>query len=205
MKKENLIAYAMSFVSFLLDNSIFENINSVILFGSVARGNFDEESDIDLFIDTKKDIEKDVFKMLSLFQQSEIQKKWTLKGLKNELSLKVGELNKWKLKRDILTDGVVLYGKFKEVPENINYYLLINLSFKKFSRAKKVKLWRKLYGYNQKVGKKTYKTKGLTEKLEAKRLENCMIISVKNKKEFLDFLNKERINYTINEVWSDNL
>ncbi len=120
MNRNNLIAYAADFVSFLLDSDIFKRINRIILFGSVARGNFDEESDIDLFIDTKEGIEKEVRSILHLFQDSEIQKKWNLKGLENDLSLKIGDLNKWKLKRDITSDGIILYGKLKTLQKILN-------------------------------------------------------------------------------------
>lgn len=205
MKKENLISYAVNFISFLLEDKIAKEIDRIILFGSIARGDFDEESDIDLFIDTKSNIESDVAKILSLYLQSENQKKWVIKGLKNDLSVKVGELDKWKLKRDILTDGILLYGKFKDLPKNVEYYLLLTPSFGKFKKSQQVKLWRKLYGYKQKVGKRTYKSIGLLEKLDGKRIESGLIIPVKNKKELLDFLNKEKINYTVSELWSDSL
>ena len=204
MKRENLISYAANFVSFLLDQ-FQTDIDKIVLFGSVARGDFDDESDIDLFVDTKKEIQKDVLKTLSFFRMSETQKKWELKGLKNELSIKVGDLNKWKLKRDILTDGIILYGKFKELPDTVEYYLLIKPSFKKFSRSKKVSLWRSLYGYSQKTNSKTYKTKGIVNEVDGKRIESGIIIKMTNKKQVLDFLNKEKISYTVNEIWSDNL
>lgn len=205
MKKENLISYAMSFVSFLLDEPISKKIDKIILFGSVARENFDEESDIDLFIDTKANIEKEILKISSLFKESETHKKWVLKGLKNEISLKVGNLNKWQLKRDILTDSIILYGKFKEIPEKMEYYLLLTLSFKNFKKSHQVKLWRRLYGYKQKVGNKVYETIGLVKKLDGKRIESGIILPIKNKKELLDFLNKEKINYNLSEIWSDVL
>lgn len=205
MKKENLVAYAAHFVSFLLDDDVAKNIDKIVLFGSVARGVFDEESDIDIFVDSKKNIEKEVNLAVSIFLHSEAQKKWELKGLKNSLSVKTGELNKWKLKRDILTDGILLYGKYKELPESTEYYLLINPSFKSFKKLEKVKLWRKLHGYKQKVGKKVYKTNGIVEKLGGKRIETGIIVSIKNKKELLDFLNEEKVPYIVNEIWSDTL
>ncbi len=204
MKKENLIAYAMNFASFLLDDPVSTQINSIILFGSVARGNFDKESDIDIFIDTTKDIEKEAKKILSLFLASEVNNKWILKGLKNDISIKVGELKKWKLQRDIISDGIILYDKIKSVPEKADYYLLIRPTFKKFKFSKKVKLWRKLYGYKQKVGQKIYTTKGLVEKFSATRIENGILIPMKNKQEILDFFNIEKVEYTVNELWSDN-
>ncbi len=205
MRKENLIAYATSFISFLLDEPISNKIEKIILFGSIARGNFDKESDIDLFIDTKGDIEKEIFKVLNLFKESETHKKWLLKGLENEISLKIGNLNKWQLKRDILTDGIMLYGKFKELPENLEYYLLLSLSFKNFKKVHQVKLWRKLYGYRQKVGNKVYETVGLIKELNGSRIESSIIIPIKNKKELLSFLNKEKIIYKLSEIWSDTL
>lgn len=205
MNQNNLIAYATSFVSFVLDHEVSAEINRAILFGSVARGAFDEESDIDLFIDTKGEIENEIRTLLCLFQDSDTQKKWDLKGIKNELSVKVGDLDKWKLKRDMITDGIILYGKFKEIPENIEYYLLITPSFKKFSKSQKVKIWRNLYGYKQKVGKKVYKTQGLLEKSNGKRIENGMLVRMSNKKDIVGFLNKKRINYAVNEIWSDSL
>ena len=74
MERENLISYAANFVSFLLDEKIAKHINRIVLFGSVARGNFDKESDIDVFIDTKKEIGNDVQGILSMFNQTETQK-----------------------------------------------------------------------------------------------------------------------------------
>lgn len=205
MKKEELVAYSASFVSLLLEEEITKDIDTIILFGSVARGNFDEESDIDLFVDTKKDLEKEVLKTLALFKKSSIYKKWELKGIKNEISIKVGEIKKWELKRDVLSDSIILYGKYKEMPENIEYYLLIRPSFKKFNKSKQVKIWRKLYGYKQKVGKKIYSTPGLIENSKGKRLENGLIVPMKDKKVVIEFLNKMKVEYTVNEIWSDTL
>ena len=205
MKREKIIAYASNFASFILDSNIFQKINQIILFGSIARGDYDEESDIDIFLDTKHNIKNESEKLLSLFQNSETQKKWELKGIKNEISLKVGNLKKWDLNRDIISDGIILYGKLKQTPERIEYYLLISPSFRKFNKSKKVKIWRKLYGYKQKVGNKSYKSEGIVEKLNGKRIENGIVIKMKDKKEIIDFLNKEKINYTLSEIWSDDL
>lgn len=205
MKRESLIAYAVNFVSFLLDTDIAPKIHKIILFGSVARGIYDEESDIDVFIDTREDLEEEIKKILVLFQNSEVQKKWGLKGIKSDISIKVGELNKWKLKRDIISDGIILYGKFKEIPESVEYYLLITPSFRKFNKSNKVKIWRKLYGYRQNVGNKIYKREGLLEKFGGKRIENSMLIKMANKREIIAFLNKEKISYKVTEIWSDNM
>ena len=49
LKQNELIAYAMDFASYLI--SKVDGIHRIILHGSIARGDFDDESDIDLFID----------------------------------------------------------------------------------------------------------------------------------------------------------
>ncbi len=46
-----MIGYAQSFVSFLLDSYVGGKVRKIILFGSVARGDFSTESDIDLFVE----------------------------------------------------------------------------------------------------------------------------------------------------------
>ena len=56
IERKSLIGYAAGFVSFIMDSRVGEDINRIILFGSVARGDFGKKSDIDLFIDTEKDI-----------------------------------------------------------------------------------------------------------------------------------------------------
>lgn len=203
MKQEKLIAYASSFVSFLLEHGPTKSIDKILLFGSIVRGSFDKESDIDIFIDTKKDIEREVKKTLKLFNKSEIKRKWKLKGINQDISVKIGELRKWRLKRDIISDSIVLYGKNKEIPEDIEYYLLVQPSFVKFNKSKKVKLWRKLNGYKQKVNQKVYQTKGMLQDLGGKKIEHGLLIPMKNKKELIDFLNKEKAPYVVNEVWSD--
>ena len=205
MRREQLIAYAESFVSFLLDDSIAKDISRLILFGSVARGDFDKESDIDLFIDTKKNIEKEAVKVLNLFNQSETRKKWELKGVENEISLKVGNLDEWKLKRELISDGILLYGKLKESPEKFEHYLLLRPKFKNFKKSKQVSMWRTLYGYKQKVGKKIYETSGLVQTKGGKRINSGILIPSNNKKEISHFLNKSNMNYDVNEIWSDTI
>jgi predicted nucleotidyltransferase len=88
MNRYELIAYAMDFCSFLLKSEMANEIKKIILFGSVARGDFDSESDIDIFIDTEKEkaVDNAAKKRLKAFEKSEIFEKWMLKGLKNSLS-----------------------------------------------------------------------------------------------------------------------
>ena len=206
MERETLIAYACSFASFLLDSRAAKNINKIILFGSVARGDFDKESDIDIFVDANKDIESEVNRTLILFESSKAYEAWKLRGVKNEISVKAGSLKKWSLRREIISSGILLYGKYNEVPENVKYYLLVKMDMRKIKAARQMSIWRKLYGYKQKIGKKTYTGKGLVEKCGGKKLGKAIIlVPMDARKEVMDYLNKNRISCTINEIWSDTL
>lgn len=206
MKRNSLISYASSFASFLLDSSFGDRINKIILFGSVARGDFSNESDIDLFIDISDKFEKDIEKVLIAFKHSKANEVWNLKGMKHEISLKIGNLDKWALKREVISSGILLYGKYNELPKNIGYYLLIKMELKKMKFSEQMKLWRRLYGYKQKIGNKMYEGKGLVEELGGKKIGKAVIaIPMEKRKEILDLLNKGKIRHNVSEIWSDSL
>ena len=97
MNRNKLISLAMNFSSFLVGQV---EVKSIILFGSVARNNFDEESDIDLFVECDKKDEKKVEIMLDLYKKTEEYEKFILDGVKNELSIKSGRLDDWRWELD---------------------------------------------------------------------------------------------------------
>ena len=202
--KSRMIAYALDFTSFLLESRV--EPKKVILFGSVVTGESDRESDIDIFIDIDESEEKKIRNVLKIFDKT-FGDKWRLKGVQNQLSLKVGNLEKWpKLKRSIQSYGILLYGKYSETPENMKSYLLFRLNFSRMPRAKKVSIWRKLYDYSQKVGRKNYEKKGIIESLGGKKVEKSVVlIPTGNSQKFKEFLNKNRVDFLVNEIWSDNL
>lgn len=199
-----LIGYALNFTSFLLDSKIGAKISKVILFGSVARGDYTRKSDIDLFIDADENLETEIGKILILYKSSQAYKSWKLKGIKNDLSIKVGRLKEWSLRREVLSSGITLYGKFNELPEKTRYFALIRLGMGKTGLAKQMRVWRQLYGYKQKVGKKVYVTNGLIEEADGKKLGKAVfLIPMESRFKVLAFLKKNKINYIINELWSD--
>ena len=75
-----LISYAVDFVSYLLQNikeKDLANIKSIILFGSVARGEAGAESDVDVFVDSLDEkIEKNVLNLRDKFYGSSKFKKY---------------------------------------------------------------------------------------------------------------------------------
>ena len=196
MKRDKLISFALNFASFLVDKI---EVKSIILFGSVAKDHFDEESDIDIFVETNKKNHGKIEKLTELYKKSKDYETFRLEGIKNELSIKCGVLEEWKeLKRSIISNGIILYGKFQGKPEKLKHKLLFLLDIKNFKRAEKIKIWRKIYGYKQKVGKKTYISKGFAEK---KLGRGVFLVSSENSKEVMDYLIKNKIGYSFSDIW----
>ena len=208
--RNKLIAYAMHFASFLIERGV--RARKILLFGSVASGEFDKESDIDLFVDAdKKEVKKVIDSLLGLQNSFEktFGEKWRLKGVNNQFSITAGDINLkvWEdLRRTIQSYGIVLYGQYSEPPKDMQPFLIFNLNFQNIGRAKKVSLWRRLYGYTQKVGKKSYKSSGLLENLGGARIDKGVVfVPASRSSEFKGFLGKNRISYSLIEVWSDQL
>ena len=68
----------------------------------------------------------------------------------------------------------------------------------------KLKIWRRLYGYKQKVQKKEYYIKGVLDELEAKRLgPGVFILPIENVNSMRQFLAKNKINHKIIELQTD--
>jgi len=198
MNKNNLISYALSFTSFLIDRIEVDNI---ILFGSVANNTFDKESDIDLFVDTDEKNEKKVRSILELYKKTKEHEKFKISGIKNELSLKIGSLNKWKdLESSIISEGITLYGHFQSQPNQLKHMRLFILNMERTDRKIKVKMWRKLYGYNQKVGEKIYISQGLVDK---KIGRGAFLVKIINSQKVVKFLRKNKIKYSFLDIWTE--
>lgn len=188
----------MNFSSFLVGQV---EVKSVILFGSVARNNFDDESDIDIFVECDKKDEKKINDLLELYKKTEEYEKFKLEGVKNEISVKSGSLEEWKdLKRSIISGGIVLYGSYHGTPDKLNHKLLFLLNFEGISRTTKIKVWRNLYGYKQKVGKKVYINKG---KIEKKIGRGAFLVPIQDSQEVISYLNGNKIKYSLFDVWME--
>ena len=196
MKQNKLISLALSFVSFLIERI---NVESIILFGSVAQNNFDNESDIDIFINTNNKDKEKIENFLEFYKKTEEYEKFKLDGIKNEISLKIGRLNEWKdLKRSIISGGIMLYGNYQGKPEKLKHNIIFILNINNVKRAEKIKIWRKIYGYKQKIGKKTYVFNGLTER---KLGRGSFIIPIEKFKQVQEYLAKNKIKHSFFDVW----
>lgn len=188
----------MSFSSFLVGQV---EVTSIILFGSVAKNTFDDESDIDIFIECDKRNEKKIEQISDLYKKTEEYEKFSLEGVKNEISLKSGDLNDWKdLKRSIISSGITLYGNHRETPDKLRHKILFLLNLEGISRADKIRVWRNLYGYKQKVGKKVYISKG---KVEKKLGRGAFLVPIQDSQDVIHYLRKYRIKYSLLDIWME--
>jgi len=200
-KQKELIAYAESFASFVIPKI---DADEIILFGSVARGEASKESDIDLFFNIKdkereKSIKKTLDSELKKFYNSRIFEMWSLKSIKNPIRFKIGNLEKWKLKRSVISDGIVLYGKYKGIPEKTRGFVLFNLKPIK-DITKRNRIVRKLFGRKE----QSYSAKGALEGLDGKALSpTSFLVPIGKSKNILDILNPEKLDFTFFEIWSD--
>ena len=201
LKSKPLISYASAFASFVLPKI---NVDEIILFGSVARGEDAKNSDIDLFFnvkDNEKQIKKTIKDEINRFYKSKVYEIFSQKGIENQIKAEIGDLSTWKLKRSIISDGIILYGKYKETPEISKGFTLFNLKPIK-NITKRNKTIRTLFGRKE----KNYSTQGSLKELNGKKLSpTTFIVPIENTNEILNFLNSERIDYSFFEFWSDQL
>ncbi|MEK6935809.1 MAG: nucleotidyltransferase domain-containing protein [Nanoarchaeota archaeon] len=206
-----ILAYIYDFISFLFEKDLKREIKNIILYGSVASQEYDKESDIDLFIEIwdknkKNDVEKKVKEQLNKFEDISVRV-WYPRGINNSFSIIIDSLDSpnWKnLKQDIISNGILLYGKFKENPEKTQHKALFTFALNKISQQKKMMFIRELYGYEQKKPDKktTYKKQGMLEKQGGIKLsQNAIMIPIEKTKEFREFFSKLKITPEIREVW----
>jgi len=192
-----LIAYAQSFVShlFRISNIKDKEIRAVYLFGSVARGDFDKDSDIDIFIDTDHEIKSVIDKSLKILVNSEEWKKFQLLGIDNEIKVMYGKLSEWQLKESVHNDGIVLYSQ--SFSAGLTSYFLITI--KPINDiAKRNKVIRKLFGRKEKY----YKEKSLVVENGGTIIDSrSFIIPSEKVNEILRIFSKEKVVYKMEKIW----
>lgn len=198
LKQNELKAYVSSFVSFLL-KEIGEDvryIDGIILYGSAASGTATKESDVDIFIDTKKDLKNEIKELQKRFYNSREAALFRLRGVDNEISLKIDELKEWKeLHRSISSNGIVLWGEYEAGTiegtkrSAIFYWTEVEKGRSAFLNN--------LYGFSSK-GKRY---QGMLKKWEGMRLgKSCVLVPVKYKKEMFELIKRYKVNAKILEV-----
>src|SRR3990167_3043747 len=178
MKQNELFSYTYDFVSRILDNKpIFDSVRRIILFGSVVRGDFTNESDVDIFIDVYptipiKEITGLVKKEINKFE-SKAEKTWHIRGINLPLKIIVDdfELEKWKeLREEVSSYGKIIFGKFEQPQTKKEQKLLITYDIKNISQKNKMSFLRALYGYTLKKEGKKYIQYGLMTEINGEKL-----------------------------------
>jgi len=207
MEQKDIYSYAYDFISRLIERVDMEAVKSIIVFGSVVRGDFDKESDVDIFIDTEKErsVEPDVRTVINEFY-SHSRGTWVLRGVENQIIPIVGNLDsdKWEnLKREIISNGLVVYGKYKELPKNIERYVLITYDISRLKPKEKSKFSRGLLGYRLMHNKKEYRIKGLLQEVGGSKISrNVVQIRSGHQNKLHAFLSKSKVRFQIREIWA---
>ena len=180
-----------------------QNLECIILFGSMVRDEADKRSDIDLLLifdekNPKSHIPEIMNMVTNLRPHREIKPTVTNLTDYDEEFLQT-----------VLRDGEILWGKMIITPEKLllKPYRLISYDISTHKPSKKVKISRIIHGYQSKKminGEiKHYKYPGLKNKYNAHLIsKNTILIPEKNIKNFLSELKKYNVNYQEKMVWA---
>ncbi len=209
IKTHTVYSYIYDFLSLLFEKTrLIDNIDAIILFGSVAQGTFDSESDIDMFIQIKdlsykKAVEKEVSKILTIFEIN-CEKTWALKQIDFAIKPLIGRLDedRWKqLAEEISSTSCILYGKYNFKPDGLTNYALLSFSLSTLKQKDKMKVIRTLYGYTIKNNKK-YVIEGIVKKINGIKLNsNTLLVPANNTKYIREILNEFKLKIKYKEVW----
>jgi predicted nucleotidyltransferase len=201
LKRNDAIGYAAAFVSFMLERLGTEaGIRSIILFGSSVSGDVGRESDIDVFVNApgeRKAIEKKIKKLQEEFFDSPVYTGyWRMLGVKNSFHVIVDNLDEYGMKESIISQGIVLFGKYLDIPEGHALKSIIYWKGVK-PEKKRVTVHRKLFGYSFR-GKRY---PGMLEKRGGQALSaGCIIIDAAFEREFLGMFSSLKISVKTRKV-----
>lgn len=209
MKRNEVLSYVYDFARILMDD-VSDEVNDIILFGSVARGNFDSESDVDIFVNVAKGKTKQIQAATDrAIKEFEIHSlhNWKLKGINLPIRCIVGDLKskKWSvLKREIISSGIDIYGRYKELPKGLKRYFIFSFTLAKLKYKNRVNVVRKLYGYSTRKGKKLYAQAGILKKLGGEKLNpSVVLVPAESYKTLYEFFRSYGANFRVREAWME--
>jgi len=179
--------------------SKIEDVKAIILYGSLARGEFTSRSDVDLFIltteyKTQKEIHDKVIEL-----ESEI-------GRNIQPTIRtIVELQKTDtgLLQNIFQEGKILYLREpSDIPSAIllqqKPYLIYSFQISSLLQKDKVRFNRQLYEQT----KKEYKYKGLLQEIGGQKLSaGCVMIPYEQKEKIEKFFKKFKVKFEQLKVW----
>lgn len=178
-----------------------KGILSIVLFGSVARGDDNISSDVDIAIIHERKDESSLREKINEVKPERVQVTiLNIKDLPKETEI-VGALS---------GEGLLLHGNpiiIKERELNLRPKLLLNYTLSNLEQKEKVKVSRALYGYvsYSKHKGKNYKSeiKGIVEELGIKKMGRGLILADRRKaQEVINVFKKFNIMYKELPVWT---
>ena len=171
---------------------------AVIVFGSYARGEFDEGSDVDLLVlfSDEEDLRLGRERIWKLASESET--------FIQVISMTLEEIKSSPLLTSVLRDGITLFRKDDfDLGKIVSFspIALISYDLKDLEPVEKVKVLHKLYG---RKGKRKYV--GIVEKLGGFRVGRGSFIVPYNKaRDVLGFLDRKGVPYVVRYLWSPKM
>jgi len=173
-------------------------IKAIILYGSLARGEFTSRSDIDLFIIISKDV-KDKIEERIIELENQLQRS-IQPTIRTEKQLKTTDSG---LLQNIFQEGNILF-----LREYFNFpvsflleqkpFVIYRFDISNLKQNRKTRFNRKLYGYRD----KKYVYEGLIHKVGGSRLSSgCIIVSFDKKTTIEGFFNKHKIVFEEIRMW----
>ena len=193
-------AYASYFASYLINNfKKIENISNIILFGSAAKGEAKKSSDIDFFIEVKrnsKNFEKEIIDLVNDFYKSREALIFKTKGIDNKINVIVGKLEDWAdLRKSIESTGIVFYGNY--IASYVKGKKHIIFFWDKIGKNRGAFL-NKIYGFNSK-GKRYI---GLIENFNGRKLgKSSFMVPVEYREEIVKLFKHYKVNSKIIDVY----
>ena len=179
--------------------SKIEDVKAIILYGSLARGEFTSRSDVDLFIlTTDYNTQKEIYdKVIEL--ESEIGRKIqpTIRTLAELQKTDTGLL------QNIFQEGKILYLREPfDIPSAIllqqKPYLIYSFQISHLLQKDKARFNRQFYEQKR----KGYKYKGLLQEIGGQKLSaGCIIIPYAQKQKIEKFFKKFKVEFEQLKVW----
>ena len=173
-----------------------EGVLAIVLFGSFARGDYDEGSDIDLLIlfEDKANLNKGWDNIIEITSKSDL--------FTQTITLTVDEFISSPLLHPVLREGKILYQRKDFNLNNLisfEPYVIVTYDLSTIHKSvDKVKFIHRLFG--RKAGKYSYK--GILDSLGGFKVgRNAIMLPFKNLNGLTEFLDKNNVRYVLRYVW----
>jgi predicted nucleotidyltransferase len=188
-----------------------DGILSIILFGSVARGDADKRSDIDILVvfDTEKRDLKELKERREISQMSLDMGKKFDKNIQTVFSNKNFDGLDRQFVETVFREGEILFGKNPQVDIEklkLEPYSLFHYSLKELVSPEKMKIKRAFYGHETRKNYKgkIYKScaKGLLDELGGKRTGIAsFLVPSKKSQDIVNVLRRFGVKFEKTDVW----